>query len=257
MTSKASQQHLAALRLYFPTATKAKATRFWHHLSAPALAQNLLKVARDAKIVQAILHQVGSGYLPGERMSHHHPELTDMRHPQCLELLDTEHRLRDFIHEHAEELRKVHAVLFLCELPLGHAKGIPVHRAARNKDAGDHHEEHEGQTQTPHANGFQLTFFTEQDRRHGHKPMGEWLLTFAKEHGAVGGTLVGGGEGFDHTGRFHSSHFFELADQPLAITVSVDAVSCKRLLDALAEEDINLAYVKVPVEYGRVGKASK
>ncbi|UCF26331.1 MAG: DUF190 domain-containing protein [Ralstonia sp.] len=134
---------------------------------------------------------------------------------------------------------------------------MPVHRAARNKDAGDHHEEHEGQTQTPHANGFQLTFFTEQDRRHGHKPMGEWLLTFAKEHGAVGGTLVGGGEGFDHTGRFHSSHFFELADQPLAITVSVDAVSCKRLLDALAEEDINLAYVKVPVEYGRVGKASK
>lgn len=119
MTSKNSLQQLAALRLYFPGATKARATRLWHHLSAPALAQHLLKVAREARITQVMLHQVSSGYLPGERLSHHHPELAGMRHPQCLELLDTEQRLRGFMHEHAEELRKVHAVLFLCELPLG------------------------------------------------------------------------------------------------------------------------------------------
>ena len=78
---------------------------------------------------------------------------------------------------------------------------------------------------------------------------------FAKEQGAAGGTLVGAAEGFDHAGRFHSAHFFELADQPLAITVSVDEAACQRLMDALAQEDINLTYVKVPVEYGRVGKA--
>ncbi|RMK68531.1 hypothetical protein IPC87_14870 [Pseudomonas aeruginosa] len=120
MNSKTSQQHIAALRLYFPIATKAKVTRFWHHLSAPALAHHLLTVAKKANIVQAMLHQISSGYLPGERLSHHHPELTGMRHPQCLELLDTEQRLRDFMLEHAEELRKVHAVLFLCELPLEH-----------------------------------------------------------------------------------------------------------------------------------------
>lgn len=248
MTTKASQQHLAALRLYFPVATKAKATRFWHHLSAPALAQHLLKVAKEAKLVQAMLHQVSSGYLPGERMSHHHPELAGMRHPQCLELLDTEQRLRNFMHEHAEELRKVHAVLFQCELPLGHHRAT---HAPRKSNEGDAHP-----VQAAQANGYQLTFFTEQDRRHDRKPIGEWLLKFAKEHGAVGGTLVGGAEGFDHTGRFHSTHFFELADQPLAITVSVDETACKRLLSALAEEDVNLAYVKAPVEYGRVGKAS-
>lgn len=124
MISKFSQQHIVALRLYFPTATKAKVTRFWYHLSAPALAHHLLTVAKKANIVQAILHQVGSGYLPGERLSHHHPELTGMRHPQCLELLDTEERLRKFMHEHREELRKVHAVLFLCELPLAHHRTV-------------------------------------------------------------------------------------------------------------------------------------
>ncbi|MFT3760967.1 DUF190 domain-containing protein [Thauera sp.] len=105
--------------------------------------------------------------------------------------------------------------------------------------------------------GYQLTFFTAQDRRHGHTPIGDWLLQFAKDHGAVGGTLVGGAEGFDHVGRFHSAHFFELADQPLAVTVSVDERVCEGLMEALAQEDIDLTYVKVPVEYGRIGRKAK
>lgn len=103
--------------------------------------------------------------------------------------------------------------------------------------------------------GYQLTFFTEQDRRHHHTPIGEWLLAFAKDHGAMGGTLVGAAEGFGHTGHFHSSHFFELADQPLAITVSVDEAGCQTLMEALTEEDIDLSYIKVPIEFGRVGKS--
>lgn len=102
--------------------------------------------------------------------------------------------------------------------------------------------------------GYQLTFFTAQDRRHGHRPLGEWLLEFARQHGAAGGTLVGAAEGFDHAGRFHSAHFFELADQPLAVTVSVDEAACRSLMEALAREDIELTYVKVPVEFGRIGR---
>lgn len=109
---------LTALRLYFPANSRAKATRFWHRLSAPALAQHLLEVARRSGIQQALLYQVGSGYLPGEWLTHHHLEGHALRHPQCLELLDSEERLRAFIQEHAEEMRKVRAVLFACELPM-------------------------------------------------------------------------------------------------------------------------------------------
>ncbi len=101
--------------------------------------------------------------------------------------------------------------------------------------------------------GFQLTFYTAQDRRHGHTPMGEWLLQFSREHGAAGGTLVGGGSGFDHAGQFHSAGFFELADQPIAVTVSVDEAACERLLAALAREPVSVSYTKVAVEYGRIG----
>lgn len=118
MTIDASKAGLIALRLYFPMGSKANVTRFWHHLSAPALAQHLLAVAKHAQIHQALLYQIASGYLKGERVTHHHPEVSAMRHPQCLELLDTEERLRSFMREHAEELRKVRAVLFVCEVPL-------------------------------------------------------------------------------------------------------------------------------------------
>lgn len=120
MSQESNDQRIAALRLYFPLATRARATRFWHRLSAPALAHHLVAVARRANILQAMLHHVSAGYLPGERLSHHHPEISGMRHPQCLELVDTEARLRQFMHDHADELRKVHAVLLLGELPLTH-----------------------------------------------------------------------------------------------------------------------------------------
>ncbi len=105
--------------------------------------------------------------------------------------------------------------------------------------------------------GFQLVFFTEQNRRHKRTPIGQWLLDFAKEHGAKGGTLTAGAEGFDHLGKLHSAGFFELADQPLAITVSVDGESCERLMTALSLEDVDLTYVKIPVEFGRIGLGAK
>ena len=107
---------LTALRLYFPISARAKATRFWHRLSAPALGHHLLAAARHAHIQQAVMHHINSGYLPGEKLMHHHAEGVPGRMPQCIELIDTESRLRKFMHDHAEELQKVRAVLYLCEL---------------------------------------------------------------------------------------------------------------------------------------------
>ncbi|MGC4027513.1 MAG: DUF190 domain-containing protein [Steroidobacteraceae bacterium] len=103
--------------------------------------------------------------------------------------------------------------------------------------------------------GYQLTFFTEQNRKRGHEPLGEWLLKFLMKNGAVGASLFNAAEGVDHTGRFHSAHFFELADQPLMITASCDEAAFQRLMKLLAEEDFSLAYVIIPVEYGHVGRA--
>lgn len=102
-------------------------------------------------------------------------------------------------------------------------------------------------------NGFQLTFYTQQDRRHDGQPLAHWLLAFAKAQGALGGTLAAAGESFGHTGRFHSARFFELADQPVEVAIAVDAPTCDRLLAALAQEPVDLFYVKQAVEFGRLG----
>ncbi|UPG94562.1 DUF190 domain-containing protein [Luteibacter aegosomatissinici] len=103
---------LAALRLYFPSSSRAERTRFWHHLSAPALAHHLLTVARKSGVEQAILHHIDSGYLKGHRPSHHHPEAHTMHHPQCLELVDRRPKLETFLKEHADELKKVRVLMF-------------------------------------------------------------------------------------------------------------------------------------------------
>ena len=108
--------HLTALRLYFPHSARAKPSRFWHHLTAPALGQHLLHAAHQAGIHQALLHNVQSGYLPGRKISHHHVETTAAHHPLCLELIDAEATLRAFLLQHAAELLEVDAVFFRCEL---------------------------------------------------------------------------------------------------------------------------------------------
>lgn len=101
--------------------------------------------------------------------------------------------------------------------------------------------------------GYQLTFFCEQNRRHEHSSLGEWLLRFSKEHGAVGGTIMQGSQGFDHLGNIHSAHFFELADQPIAITMSINEAECEKLLEALNEAGVRVSYTKIPIEYGQTG----
>jgi PII-like signaling protein len=103
-------------------------------------------------------------------------------------------------------------------------------------------------------NGYQITFFTQQDHRHKGKPMGEWLVHLAKELGLRGATLMAAGEGFGHHGRIHSAHFFELADQPLEVVMALSQEEIDRLFDRLKSEVVHVFYVKTAVEFGTLGE---
>ncbi|PZP91209.1 MAG: hypothetical protein DI587_36150 [Variovorax paradoxus] len=102
-------------------------------------------------------------------------------------------------------------------------------------------------------NGFQITFFTQQDREHHGKPIGEWLIELAKELHLHGATLVAAAAGIGHSGRIHSARFFELADQPLEIVTIVTADEADALFARLRAENLRLFYVKTPVEFGTLG----
>ena len=105
--------------------------------------------------------------------------------------------------------------------------------------------------------GYQITFFTQQDHRHKGKPVADWLVHLAQELGLPGATLFAGGEGYGQHGRVHSARFFELADQPQEVLMAVTAEQAERLFERLKSEGVHLFYVKTPVEFGMLGEAQR
>lgn len=105
--------------------------------------------------------------------------------------------------------------------------------------------------------GYQITFFTHQDKRHHGKPLGDWLVKLAKDMGLPGATLIAGGKGFGHHRRMHSAHFFELADQPQEIQMAASIEDTERLFERLKAEGVHLFYIKSLVEFGTLGEPTE
>lgn len=104
-------------------------------------------------------------------------------------------------------------------------------------------------------NGYQITFFTQQDRHHSGQSMAEWLVHLASELKLRGATLIPATEGLGHDQKIHSARFFELADQPLAVLMVLSDEESDRLFQRLQAEKIRLFYVKSPAEFGFVGES--
>ncbi|HBN8358484.1 TPA: DUF190 domain-containing protein [Pseudomonas aeruginosa] len=102
--------------------------------------------------------------------------------------------------------------------------------------------------------GYQLTFFTQQDRMVHHQPIAEWLVAEALHLGVHGATLLAAKEGFGHHHKMHAAHFFELADQPLEVVMVVTEEEMQRVFSRLGEEQLKLVYVKAPIEFGVLGE---
>lgn len=102
-------------------------------------------------------------------------------------------------------------------------------------------------------NGYQITFLTQQDRRHKHKPLAEWLMLAARDLGIRGVTIVAASDGYGQRRKIHSAHFFELADQPQEIVMAVTEAEWALLSKFLDEDGVHLFYIKTPVEFGVFG----
>ena len=103
--------------------------------------------------------------------------------------------------------------------------------------------------------GYMIVFFTQQNCRYQGKMPSKWIVDVAKEMGLRGATLCTGIEGFGHTGKLHSSHFFELADQPTEIRLAITEDEAERLFTRLDSEEISVFLTKTPIEMGILGRA--
>lgn len=102
-------------------------------------------------------------------------------------------------------------------------------------------------------NGYQVTFFTQQNRTHAGIPVVEWLLQEARRQNLEGATVLAAEEGMGRDRKIHSAHFFELADQPVEITLVLSEAHLQTLFACLQQEKLSLFYVKIPIEYGFSG----
>lgn len=101
--------------------------------------------------------------------------------------------------------------------------------------------------------GYQLMFFTQQERSHHGKPIVKWLVDVAREMALPGVTVLPASEGFGHHRVLHSVHFFELADQPVVVVMALSETDSERLMARLQAEKLSIFYTKMPIEYGFVG----
>ena len=98
--------------------------------------------------------------------------------------------------------------------------------------------------------GYQLTFFTQQDRTHNQKWIGDWLIEEARRMNIEGATLFSATEGFGRERKLHLVGIYDLSDQPVVVTMAVHEAAAENFLDHLKQEGVDIFYIKTPVEFG-------
>ncbi|NVO33514.1 DUF190 domain-containing protein, partial [Hymenobacter lapidiphilus] len=83
----------------------------WRKLLGQTLAHELLKAAKALHIEQAIAFNVTAGYLRGDALHHGHVEHMDLKHPQCVELIDSPDQIARFLEQNQPLLTQVRVLL--------------------------------------------------------------------------------------------------------------------------------------------------
>lgn len=99
--------------------------------------------------------------------------------------------------------------------------------------------------------GICLKFYTSEFREHQGILLYEWLLERAKKCGFDGGTATRAIAGYGRHGILHEETFLELAaDLPVEVSFALSVEEAERFLELLRAENIDLFYVRFPIEYG-------
>ena len=98
-----------------------------------------------------------------------------------------------------------------------------------------------------------LKFYVTEKQHHDGKMLYEWLLEEAKRLGMPGGSAFRAIAGYGRHGHLHEETFFELAGElPMQVEFVLENGQSDQLLDALRSQNLNLFYVRYPVETGTV-----
>jgi len=102
-------------------------------------------------------------------------------------------------------------------------------------------------------NGYQINFYTLQNRKYHDQPIAEWLLEKAQVMGIRGATVIHADESFGSDRRIHATRFFELSEQPVMVVMVVTEDESKNLFELIQSAGIKIFYTRTPVEFGVIG----
>jgi PII-like signaling protein len=98
-----------------------------------------------------------------------------------------------------------------------------------------------------------LKFYVTEKQHHKGIQLHDWVLEQAKELGIPGGSAFRAIAGYGRHGRMHEETFFELAGElPVQVEFVLSSEKADALLNALRAPNLNLFYVRYPVESGTV-----
>jgi PII-like signaling protein len=105
--------------------------------------------------------------------------------------------------------------------------------------------------------GHLLRIFIGESDRHEHRPLYEWLVRKAREHGLAGATVLRGTEGFGAASRLHTAKILRLStDLPVVVEI-VDTIEKIESFLPIVDDAVTegLATVeKVDIRFYRTGR---
>lgn len=99
--------------------------------------------------------------------------------------------------------------------------------------------------------GFQLKLYMHENTKHEGILLYQWLIEKGKKMNLHGGTVFRAITGFGRDSIIYEEHFFESASNlPLEAVFILDEEQCERFLSEIRKENLNILFVKIPLEYG-------
>lgn len=102
------------MRIYMTASAKVDSKKLstWQRIFNNSLSSFTLKKAQESGIEQAIIQKIPGGYLKGKKMAFDMVEVVPPDLPQCVELIDSENKLRSFFEKFKDNFQGCKVVLF-------------------------------------------------------------------------------------------------------------------------------------------------
>lgn len=105
--------------------------------------------------------------------------------------------------------------------------------------------------------GKEIIFMAPRSQHHDGQSILDAIIDIARDHDIQHYVRSTDAEGSDTRGNIYSAHFFELTEEPEELRFILDTDKADELIQAVDKAGMNIACLKRPVEYLRLGNNTR